>query len=240
MRIAICDDEQTTVESNVKLITKVLNDVNADYIIDTYISPLDMIAKNEVYDMLFLDIEMQELSGLHLAERILQSNENCFVFFITNYPIYLDDALNMNTFRFFSKPLDERRLRNGILTAISRMKDREAVITLSDLTTKQQRTIEVSSIILIENIGRNTKVYTKSGQFVSGILFSKLQSMLSEKSKEFVLSHQSYMINIRYVKTFTKNSVILSYAGEDFAAYMSRRRYKEFEKKLMERAAGII
>lgn len=240
MRIAICDDEQSIVDNNVRLITKVLDEINADYTIDTYISPLDMIAKNEIYDMIFVDIEMQGLNGLNLAERILCGNKNCFVFFITNYSIYLDDALNINTFRYFPKPLDERRLRRGILTAISRMKDREAVIKLVDLETKQQRTIEVSSIILIENVGRNTKVYTKSTQFIACMLFTKLQGILAEKSKEFVASHQSYMINIRYVKTFTKNSVILSYAGEDFTAYMSRRKYKDFETKLIERAADII
>lgn len=47
-------------------------------------------------DIIFLDIEMPGMSGINLAEKIVEKNPNCKIIFCTSYPQYALDAIQLH------------------------------------------------------------------------------------------------------------------------------------------------
>ena len=66
------------------------------------------------FDLAFLDIQMDEVNGITLAKELKKRNSKIALFFVTNYDEYQDDAMDVNAFRFFSKPFDVGRLYSGL------------------------------------------------------------------------------------------------------------------------------
>ena len=104
LRIAVCDDNREDLEKEYRLIKELLHEKEVSYEIDTYISAAALLSAQILYDMVFLDVEMGNLNGIDVAEKLLESKEDTFIFFITNYSIYSDRASDIHAHRFLSKP----------------------------------------------------------------------------------------------------------------------------------------
>ncbi|RKP46280.1 response regulator [Cohnella endophytica] len=78
-------------------------------------------------DVLFLDIEMPELSGLEIAERVYADKLDMEVVFITAYNQYAIDAFRVNALDYLLKPVMEEDLRRSLERVGKRRKDRSGV-----------------------------------------------------------------------------------------------------------------
>ncbi|CDB65113.1 response regulator of the LytR/AlgR family [Eubacterium sp. CAG:248] len=86
MKIAICDDEREFLENVGLAIETYLNEKGLEYNIDLYNSGKAIMELREnivSYDVVFLDINMPEVSGLEVAEWIRTYSDNVNIVFIT-------------------------------------------------------------------------------------------------------------------------------------------------------------
>ena len=86
MKIAICDDEREFLENVGLAIETYLNEKGLEYNIDLYNSGKVIMELREnivSYDVVFLDINMPEVSGLEVAEWIRTYSDNVNIVFIT-------------------------------------------------------------------------------------------------------------------------------------------------------------
>jgi len=72
------------------------------------------MAKTLQPDVLFLDIEMPELSGLEIAERVYADKLDMEVVFITAYNQYALDAFRVNALDYLLKPVMEEDLQRSL------------------------------------------------------------------------------------------------------------------------------
>lgn len=237
--IALCDDEQRFLEEEACLIRDILTEKNVNYEITKFSSPNQLLKSNILYDMVFLDIEMPEMSGIDLARQISQKNKDCSIFLITNYPVYLDKAFDVKAMRFFTKPVDKVRLSEGIDRALERIDSIAKVISVVNFDNKVSVTLSISSIIFIENIGRRTRIVSTEYDFVAEEVFSSLKNKIENEVNYFAAPHQSFFVNLHYVTAHNKQEVALSYAGNVYSTEMSRRQFNEFDKKMFLQAKSI-
>lgn len=235
MQILVCDDEIKVVNN----LTGVLEDIFKANKINAAIygktNPNEVVSDKKAYDMAFLDIETGSINGIDLAKVILENNPDCFVFFITNHTTYLDDAFDVKAFRYLNKPLDRARLESSITKALQKAEEKNHKIFL---TTKAKRQLEMStaSIIFIENSNRHTRVVAKSGEFIAEEPFMAVKAMLETVTDAFVLTHQSFFVNIKYVSYYDNTTVCLSCEKKEYKVHMSRRKYARFEDKMFQEA----
>lgn len=240
IKIAICDDEIKVLNEEVKLLEEICNEKQLICEIDKYTSSVELSKQNVNYDLVVLDIEMDGINGIDLAKVIKQKNDNCFIIFITNYPIYLDDAFDVNAIRYLTKPVDKNRLSMGVDSVIERIEASEKKLTLTKLGSKQKIDIEISSIMYIATSRRHTSVLSsKYGEFEVEEIFSDVKSKIEKEVNYFCQSHQSFFVNLKYVVGYDKNSVSVAYAGRRYEALMTRRRYKEFDEKFFKMAGNL-
>ena len=195
------------------------------------------LSSKALYDILFLDVEMGNLNGIDIAEKLLECKNDTLIFVITNYSIYSDRASDIRAHRYLSKPLDIDRLRNGLDSALKKISDVAKIITVTDMETKKNYNIPIASIIFIENTGRHTKIYlTTRPAFVVEEIFSIIKERIESGVEYFAMPHQSYYVNMRFVDDYDKKEVKMSYGKRSYTAIMTRGRYRTFNDKMFEMA----
>ncbi|MBO9600188.1 MAG: response regulator, partial [Cohnella sp.] len=111
MRAIVIDDEWLVVEQ----IERMLANAGVE-VLGRCVNPHEAIgmAKALQPDVLFLDIEMPELSGLEIAERVYADRLDMEVVFITAYNQYALDAFRVNALDYLLKPVMEEDLRRSL------------------------------------------------------------------------------------------------------------------------------
>ncbi|MDD3140302.1 MAG: response regulator, partial [Lachnospiraceae bacterium] len=81
-------------------------------------------------DVVFLDIEMPEMSGLELAEKMIAAGNNMEIVFVTAYDKYALEAFRVNAIDYLLKPLSF----DDVLQTITRIKKRRPMSVPSKLS----------------------------------------------------------------------------------------------------------
>ena len=231
MQIHVCDDEVKVLEELAFTLQEIFDRKCIKVNIEKSNCPEDVIKENKSYDMAFLDIEMGEKSGLQVAEAILDKNPGCFVFFITNYSAYIDDAFDIKAFRYLNKPVDKERLESSVCKALCRIEEKNKTISLTRKN-KRKAEVVVNSVLYIENSNRHTLVVTREEEFLAEESFSVVKAMIEEESDSFALTHQSFFVNLGYVSYYDNKVVKLTHKEKEYGVHMSRRKYAPFEDKM--------
>ncbi len=105
-RIAICDDEEYFRNREKKLIEQYMGKRKYDCLIDLYASGEKLLERTDTdmpYDVIFLDISMEEMDGLQTAGRIRKLSENVYIVFVTAYITYALDGYKVGAVRYLLK-----------------------------------------------------------------------------------------------------------------------------------------
>ncbi|NQX71770.1 response regulator [Paenibacillus alba] len=111
MRAMVVDDELLVVEQ----VNRMLVHAGVS-VIGCCVNPHEALGMAQALkpDVLFLDIEMPELSGLEIAERVYADKLDMEVVFITAYNQYAIDAFRVNALDYLLKPLMEEELQRTL------------------------------------------------------------------------------------------------------------------------------
>ena len=121
LRIAICDDEKEAVTLHEKIIKDSLQSCGIGYEITTYTYSSNLLSDiaedGFFYDLLLLDIEMPDVTGMELSKKIKPFLPNIKVIFITSHLEYAIDAFELSIFRYVPKNDLENRLKTAVADA---------------------------------------------------------------------------------------------------------------------------
>lgn len=108
MRTIIVDDNPLILEIEKNIISKneYLNIVGEFYNGNKFLKSLSKLKP----DVVFLDIEMPEINGIEIAEKVEEFNENIQIVFLTSYEKYAMEAFKVNTINYILKPLTKEML----------------------------------------------------------------------------------------------------------------------------------
>lgn len=116
----VIDDEVLAVEHISRLLEK------AGFTVYAFTNPLEAL-ENEILksaDVFYLDIEMPEISGLKLAEKIHTLNMDCEVVFITGHNQYALEAFDVNAIDYLLKPVTPVQVERSIKRIVKRRGDK--------------------------------------------------------------------------------------------------------------------
>lgn len=104
MKIAVCDDEQIYLNKIHRELLE-LEGYAGEFKITEYLSGEDLIAdfSANVYDIIVLDIEMKQMSGMETAEYIRKLDTKTTIIFLTNYDSFAPKGYLVGAFRYVLK-----------------------------------------------------------------------------------------------------------------------------------------
>lgn len=206
MKILICDDEIKYLDILSAHVQEYMRNryINCD--ITTTTNPTEIMRSTQAFDLAFLDIQMAKINGITLAKELKQRNSKLAIFFVTNFDEYQDDAMDLRAFRFFEKPLDVNRLYSGLDKAMEYLD--EAYIDIFLYTDGTHQRVLVDDIRYITRLNRKTIVITEQGEHQTTQRLEEWCNMLP--SLFFYSVHNSFLVNLHYVKKYSYTELILT------------------------------
>lgn len=224
MRIAVCDDDAVYVkeiENNVQLIL-CEHQINAEFV--SFTDSSELYNQTDSIDMAFLDIEMEPYNGIETARCLKKLNNDIIVFFITSYEKYLDEAMDLNAFRFINKPLDGKRLKRGVEKALELIDSTQIHFYLKN--GKDTVCVSSNNIVFVEIVGRYTKIVTADNIYFS----EETINFWNEKliATFFYNVHKSFIINMKFITKYKRDVIILNEKYEIPIAYRKQAMFRNY------------
>ena len=169
------------------------------------------VINNEQIDLLFLDINMPEVSGLSLA-KLIPKNSN--VIFTTAYREYAVEGFDLKAVDYLLKPIAFDRLLKAVNTffAISKVvevvsetekqKTAEFFFVRSD---RKMVKINFNEILYIESIGDYVKIYQRINTIITRETISNIEVKLPQSN--FIRIHRSYIVALNAIESYTNEFV---------------------------------
>ncbi len=112
MKVLVVDDEQ----SNLDEVKTIFGNCEIDVAGCFYNNPISAMeaALNEEWDAVFLDIQMPEINGLEIAQRIMNQNSDIDIVFVTAFNHYAAEAFEVNAIDYLLKPIRQERLDKAL------------------------------------------------------------------------------------------------------------------------------
>ncbi|MCX6182931.1 MAG: LytTR family DNA-binding domain-containing protein [Bacteroidetes bacterium] len=207
MNCLIVDDDRGSAKLIENYISKT-NFLNLSATCTSAIEAREFLADNAI-DLIFLDIEMPEMSGLDLAETI---DKNTQVIFMSAQATYAVKAFEIDVTDYLHKPISYNRFLDSVQRA-KRKKDENAVNEIKSRdhifvkTDHQLVKIRYNDIKWIEAMSDYVMIYTLSSRY---IVLSSLKS-IEEKlpPKQFLRSHRSFVVNVDRITSIDDSTVLI-------------------------------
>lgn len=206
MNVLICDDEKQYMDILAKHVQEYMNNRFIDYSITTTTSPAEILRSGQIFDLAFLDIQMEEMNGIALAKVLRERNGKTALFFVTNYDEYQDDAMDLRAFRFFEKPFDVNRLYAALDKTMEYIDG--AYVDIYLYGDGAQQRVLVDDILYVTRNDRKVVLVTKNTAFVPAERYDALCEKLPPLF--FYAVHKSFFVNLHYVDRYSYTELFLS------------------------------
>jgi DNA-binding LytR/AlgR family response regulator len=206
----IIDDEQFAIDSLIGY----CREIAYIEIVATFIDPYKAISylEHNTPDLIFLDIQMPEISGLQIAKSI--KGKTMFIF-TTAHSQYAINGFNLNAVDYLLKPFGFKRFNEAIEKVKEKSNTKDIGRSLKGeslyITVKVEYmnvNIEISDILYIEAMDNYSRVFTSKKIITTLINLKHIHDLLSDN--EFVRIHKSYVVSISKLSLFTKEYLVIA------------------------------
>lgn len=226
-RFAVCDDNPSDRDYVTALIREWSGNEGILLQIEGYPSAeafLFAYEENEAVDVLLLDIEMGEMSGLELAKRLRQMGAGLQIVFITGYMEYIGEGYDVEALHYLIKPVTGEKLGAVLSRAMERLKTRENALLIS--TCDGVVRLPMYEIRYLEVMKNYVTIHAAEEYSVK----RSLRELTEELDESFYRIHRSYVVNLRFVKRIAKTEVALK---DGTRLPLSRKLYEGLNQALI-------
>lgn len=210
LRIAICDDDENMVQNNTVITEEVLRQCRSAGEISAYTRTsnllCDIMEDGFFFDLILLDIEMPDRSGMEIAGLIKPYLPDVKIIFITSHIEYAIDAFELSIFRYVPKDDIEKRLPAAITDAVRLIGLEEGKVYTIQTNSRLEK-IPYKEIYYIERDGKNARITAAGGvSKVRGSLKKVYEELASE---EFIYIDQGCIVNIIHIMQVREGMAVL-------------------------------
>ena len=223
LQIAICDDEQFYREKIKYLLEEYLQAKGMLYTLHLFLSGEDFLEQcenNVRFDIVFLDISMEEVDGIQAAQRIRSFHSDTYIVFVTAFIDYALEGYKVNAVRYLMKDTLEIALEECMNAILQKMQ--VARVTFSFL--EGEKRLYTDNILYVESRGHKSIFHYMESEMVSYQIYDKLDSV--ERNLEgygFLRIHKSYLVNMKHIRKISNYIVSLD-TGEEL--HVPRLRFQ--------------
>lgn len=208
-RIAICDDESLFAEELRELLSGYMMEKGLVFEIDIYGSGEALIELGiEVikYTAVFLDINMERVDGIRAAEKIREVSKEVFIVFVTAFVNYSLEGYRLDVVRYLLKGnVDFPSMVNECVDAL--MDKLSYSVTKREFDFKEgKREISLERLLYVESNLHKLEFHVMEDDLKIYTMYETLNALENKlAAKDFVRIHQSYLVNIKYIRLFRGN-----------------------------------
>lgn len=184
-------------------------------------------------DLLFLDINMPEVSGLSLAKMIGKESK---VIFTTAYRDYAVEGFNLKAVDYLLKPIAFDRFLEAVNTFFDTISIVEEVQETSKtqiadffFVRSERKMVKVNfdDILYVESLSDYVKIHTQDSLIITRETITNIEAKLP--SQQFLRVHRSYIISLKSIDSYTNELIEIHQKAIPIS-----RKYKDAVLKKLE------
>ena len=188
---------------------------------------------NHTIDLVFLDINMPEISGISFAKSI---NKDIKVVFTTAYRDYAVEGFELKAVDYLLKPISFDRLQKaldtyfdiyGNVTETSTL-DHDVSEFMFVRSDRKMIKIDYDTIRYIESYSDYLKIHTANETIVTRETITAIEAKLPKH--QFLRIHRSYIISIKHIQSFTNENITIHKQALPISRSYKKDVLKQLEK----------
>ena len=233
LKIVFCDDDEEFLKYFIDKVMEIFQQMNVYVTIETFSSGEVMLNRimNDTADVVFLDIDMPDMSGFETALKLENLPGNPKVIFVTCMDHLVYDSFTYHPFWFLRKA-DLNRLSEVVKKLIHHFETEKYLFYFE--IGGQKIHIPVDKIIYFESRNHDVAVSTESGTWKYREKIGNIEKKL--EGYQFIRCHHGFLVNCRHVALIGRGMLHLQ---NSHVIPISRSRQKEPEKKYMEYMSSV-
>jgi len=233
IRIAIVEDEPTERDRIKVYLEEIAQEDQTQFDIEQYSSGMAFVMRGmKDYDLVLMDIDMPNLNGIETAKALRKVDQSATLIFVTNMAQYAISGYEVNAIDFILKPVNRYSFAIKIKRAISRTakKNDNAIQIKMDGTIFL---VHMYQIMYLEVDGHYVIFHTTQGDYKEYTTLKLAQKRIN--SSHFVQCNQSFLINMKYIESVSRESVTVG----GTIIYISRKMKTEFMNAVLDFLGGM-
>lgn len=229
MQIAVVDDDPNDLQYLSGAAEKICHDLNVSCTVCPYDSSVRLLRDLEAgasYNLLILDVLMEELDGLELAAKLRDMGNQTLIVFISSNREMALHGYEVSAIRFLAKPLDVNKLEEALRYAYSLIRAKKEILLTA---TDGQHRISYSDIQYVEAFERGARFVMTDETLETKLKFSEVEQMLPKSV--FIKCHRAYIVNVALTKRIRPYEF---YMKSGIIVPISRHRYNEVNRQFVE------
>lgn len=229
LKIAVVDDIEQDRVQIADMAKDVLRNAKIPHSISGYAdgrSLLDAIRSGRKYDLLLLDVLMDEMDGMELADELHRQGHYTTIIFISINREMALYGYEREAVRYLAKPLDRVKLEEALKHCYSLWQEKKEIL----LPTNQgQYRTSFADIQFVEAFDRGTRFYFDSKTVECRMKFGEVEAWLPKSL--FLCCHRAFIVNLSHVCTIRNYEFTLPNGK---IVPISKNRYSEIYKNFVD------
>ena len=233
LKIGICDDREEELEQIRDLLRRAVGDSACEAELYCFRRSREIIEKIEsdpfFFDMLFLDLYIDDRLGFDIAEMIRKKNRRCAVIFITAFADRMAESFRYLTSAYLVKPVDENSLKAAFRTALAHL---DAAPAFHLHLKGEERAVPFDRNVYLESRLKDVLLFC-AGRREPLVFRGRLSELGGLPAEYFHPCHKSFVVNFSYVSRVDKSAHEIVLRG-GARIPVSRRYYRQIVGDFME------
>lgn len=214
LQIAICDDELFYREKIQKLLEGYLEKRELPYELHSFLSGeafLNQCENNVKFDIVFLDISMEEIDGIQTAKRIRSFHSDTYIVFVTAFMDYALEGYKVNAVRYLMKDTLAPAMEECMTAILQKMQVAQVTFAFPE----GEKKLYTDNILYVESSGHKAIFHYMEEEPVTYQIYDKLDNV--ERKLEgchFLRIHKSYLVNMKHIRKVSNYTAYLN-TGEE-------------------------
>lgn len=225
--IGICDDGNATCTSIENMILRYAGEKGIKAEISVWYTGEELCRYLQNYshpDILFLDIELLELTGIEVGSFIRNelNDREMQIIYISGKSSYAQQLFKTQPMDFLVKPITQTQIDEAMETAVKILG--KSTKRFRYQNGKEYHYVPMGEILYFSSQGRKIIIHTDHGEKE---FYGKLKDLMKSLPDEFLSIHQSYAVNTMHIVKYTYEAVELTDKTELAVSKAHRKKVRE-------------
>ena len=207
--VGICDDGENICTSIEDMLMQCAKELNIQLDISVWYTGeglRDYLEKGNPLDILFLDIELFQMTGIEVGDYIRNQLDDMGmqIIYISGKASYAQQLFKTQPLDFLVKPISQSQVRDVLEMALRVMKRKKERFEFQQ--GKDYYYVPMRDIVYFGSQGRKVKIVTLKETFE---FYGRLREVAQRLPEDFIAIHKSYIVNKEYIFRYTYEMVEL-------------------------------
>ena len=218
MIVGICDDEKICIERTLECLEQAKKELCMDFKCITFSSGEELLKSKEHMDILFLDVEMDGISGIEAMKQLEEKDNVNYIIFASSHSEYVFDSFGFKTMGFLCKPIAYDKFIKEVKKILNKLANVEPIEINVD---GKNVLISPDDIMYVLGERNYVRVVTRQNEYLT---YGNMKSWEEKLIKSSVIRvHKSYLVNLKYITNISDVATFINISDEIPVG----RKYKE-------------